>query len=320
MPVLSIENNQQLYDAMPIPGSGRMAKYAPLKTDDTAPAAPALSEEEIEQKLDTADNDVKLAMLLQKTPHKASTVVETIAGNDDNGITYDKMKASMEKYFDVTRTSDGGLANVNAIAGTFCATGQQGGPFTPYPGILAAEGRESTPENPIMYVVSNLSENQATWNWTWYRIEVNQVDPSSATFEEMMAFISYVYKDDEEARFWPTEFLWNMVSEPELLGINIPGENGHGLNFLAAFGIQAERQFNLIGHHLASPGYSEAMYEALMDMVDKMGRHIEIHHPEENLLEKSHEIQTAQTNTKQTTTAQQAASRYEQMQFAEHKG
>ena len=73
-----------------------------------------------------------------------------------------------------------------------------------------------------------------------------------------------------------------MVSRPELLYINIPGENGYGLNFLTAFKMLAERQFKLIGHPLASPGYSEAMYEALMGTVDKMGRHIETHHPEKS--------------------------------------
>ena len=227
-------------------------------------AAPTLTEEEIEQKLESTEN--KAAFLAQRateerTPPSAKEVVipNFLFGQSKDGL--DRALAMLGEFVDVV--IDERWEHIS-WAGFGLSWDENGNPSS-WKNIFSGPSRESTPENPIHYVVSNLSGN-----WSVYRVNVNMVDPRSATHEEMQAFFSHEFKNDEVSRFWSLYFLNASIQEPNGMVENIPGANGNGFNFLNMYIIARERQRELVAQCGCFSGITGAMYDSLVNMVDRM--------------------------------------------------
>lgn len=156
-----------------------------------------LSDEEKEQQLGTVDNGVKTVDLLNrsKTDRSASEKIGVTRGLEDKSRFIEKLyNCPYEEVEKLNMLCNG----VDFYSGYEVDTG---------------EALESTPENPIMFVLSGNRNQHEDGNdkvLTWYKVYVNQVDPRSATREEMIALITYEYKgvEDPEALIKAT-YAWS---------------------------------------------------------------------------------------------------------------
>lgn len=202
-----------------------------------------LSDEEKEQQLNTVDNGVKTTDVLNRSENSGAT-------SEQIGVTsgWDERHRFIEKLYNVTFDE---FQKLNTL--------ENGVTFGSGLNITTGEAPESTPENPIMYVASGNADVEPL-TLTWYKVYVNQVNPSSATREEMLALITHTYRDSEEALLQAT-YAWHDMDPCALNN----GDNGR-IDFMKE--LQCSFALN---ERVYKGGDMRAKnaYEALLDMIDR---------------------------------------------------
>ena len=201
-----------------------------------------LSDEEKEQQLNAVDNSVKTSALNRSG--NAMPPSEQIAVT--NG--WNERYSFIENLYNVTLDE---FQKLNTL--------ENGATFGSGLDITTGEAPESTPENPIMYVASGNADVEPL-TLTWYKVYVNQVNPSSATREEMLALITHTYRDSEEALLQAT-YAWHDMDPCALNN----GDNGR-IDFMKE--LQCSFALN---ERVYKGGDMRAKnaYEALLDMIDR---------------------------------------------------
>jgi len=159
--------------------------------------------------------------------------------------------------------------------------------------LYAIKSPESTPENPIIYVASyHQIEFQFPdqFKTTWYRINVNQVKPGSATREEIFALITYNYGHCEKSLSSATEAF--ALMDCDMSGFNLP-TNGIQINFLNAMRHYATSTKRII----EAGANAQWLYDTVMNMIDRMVEHSKRRSVNNELNEQS----AQQTKPEQTT-------------------
>jgi hypothetical protein len=204
-----------------------------------------LSAEEKEQQLNTFDNRVKTIDVLNQ--------IEDFPSSEQIGVTsgWEERDRFTEELYNTTLDE---FEKMNPL--------QNSVNFVSNLDIITAEAPESTPANPIMYVASGFFQNDMVL--TWYKVYVNQVNPHSATREEMFALITYEYRDSSAEDLLKATNAW-CGTDPCTLN---NGDNGR-IDFMKVLKSCFE---------LASKDYKnndmriKDSYEGLMDMIDKLGK------------------------------------------------
>ena len=275
MSIYSVENYKNNLEAMPV--SGKMAKYVTAvetPAGNTSPAAPGLSEEEIAQQLDTVDNGVKSAALPKSGT--GSTIVGTTRGSEEA----ESMAFSLHPEADKFKFNwDGSLTDGGLIFSWFLESGTN-----IWGGVNIVEGKESTPDNPVIYVAitnypsynnfssaAELEAAQANIEFTWHKINVNAVNPNNATAEEMFAFIAHTYMKDGED---PVNAL---TTFSQYVGCGLAEKDGPDL--LTGFTANI-KQLAKFQSGLGASG--QQFFDELMKMLDKMGSHTAKTHADVN--------------------------------------
>jgi hypothetical protein len=258
----------------------RMAAYMPVSptvetaaealTDKTGHAPLALTAEEIEQKLE-AYNAAKAAALLGRSGSSASQSIVQVAvcRNVEESQRFERsiidpdVRKALEEGT-ITADNSGVLFNTYYRSESNTNTPEHSRSLT------AIEGAESTPENPVFYVASyshNDYANPDSMQTTWYKVNINQVNPHSATREEMFALITHEYRDDAMALARATNAFGYVEENAAGLGF-FPNGDGQ-MDFQNAIKIYGDKQGELYKGGRAD---AKDLFDTLMDMIDKMGK------------------------------------------------
>jgi hypothetical protein len=200
----------------------------------------SLSDEEKEQQLNTIDNGMKAVDVLNRIENSISPSEQVAVTNG-----WEEYDRFVEKIFNLPLAEIKEIPSDNGIL------------FLSGLDLNTAEAPESTSENPIMYVSSG---NRDQMDFTWYKIYINQVNPRSATREEMFALITYENRDSEQALLQAT-YAWH--------DLNPYGMSDGQIDFIK----ELEYSFALTARaYKGGDMRAKNAYYALMDMIDKLGK------------------------------------------------
>lgn len=152
----------------------------------------------------TADNGIKSAVLLgqldlQRTQQKQSTgTMTTIKLTEGEKQLWDNNKVEGVRFANAGGVIfSGGTKKYNAEMGIYYTADME------YDYQFGAFYDENSPEdNPIIYLrktsytTTSLHYQECLNNDEIIKVEVSKVDPSNATYEEMIALVGYIYRDD----------------------------------------------------------------------------------------------------------------------------
>lgn len=216
--------------------------------------SPPLSDEEKEQQLDAVDNGVKTVDVLNRKekPKSASEQIGVSNGGDERLRFIEKLYnlpfGEYMKYMEPNRLDNGVI-------------------FDSGLDLTTAEAPESTPENPVMYVTSGYNAHAPEGTLlTWYKVYVNQVDPHSATREEMMALITYEYRDAGDEAMAKATYAWTGAD-----GF-VEEEDGGRADWMAA--LQANCAWSEKFYKSGDMRHKNT-YEALLEIIDTLNKRAE---------------------------------------------
>ena len=209
-----------------------------------------LSDEEKEQQLNAVDNGVKTADVLNRSENSGSP-------SEQIGVSsgWNERYRFIEKLYNVTLDE---FQKLNTL--------ENGATFVSGLDITTGEAPESTPENPIMYVASGNADVEPL-TLTWYKVYVNQVNPSSATREEMLALITYEHRDSSAETLLKVTNAWCGMDP---LALN-NGDNGR-IDFMK----ELKECFDFAKKVYASGDMRiKNSYEGLLDLIDRFEKRAE---------------------------------------------
>ncbi|MCL2010394.1 MAG: hypothetical protein FWG71_07595 [Synergistaceae bacterium] len=242
---------------------GRMSKYLSEPETLTSDVGGGsfvlpLPEEEREQKLNTVDNGIKTNVLVSRSGNSISPSIVEIAvthGSDEMNNFVMKLIESSIKWADIPY-HERPLHNL-----CYWNDGSHA--------LSAIEGAGSTPENPILYVVSfdSRENGQPDQKMIWYKVNINQVNPHSATREEMFALVTHEYRDSGERALTTATYNWGLIDEHGAgLGI-LTGDGGARMDFLKALASYCD-----IIEKMGRTDMQE-LFDTMMEMIDRLGKY-----------------------------------------------
>lgn len=245
--MIKIDNNFEFLVRVPVPDEqiqGIQIKKTNATSSSFSALSLPLSNEEKERQLHAVDNSVKIAVLNRSgNSTSPSEQIGVTTGWDERHHFIEKLYNLTLNEFEKLKVLGNGVTFVSGLD------------------ITTAEALESTPENPIMYVASG-NTNVEPSTLTWYKVYVNQVNPASATREEMLAFITHTYRDASDETLLQVTNAWRGMDPCALNN----GDNGR-INFaddLKYCFESAKKAFT------SGDIRSKEAYDALTDMIDKI--------------------------------------------------
>lgn len=204
---------------------------------------PPLSEEDKKRQLNAIDNNLNRFGTLGSIKNSARSSEQVAATSG-----WDERERFVTKVFNLSAFDE--VKKLNPL--------NNGASFVSGLCLSTVEAPESTPENPIMYVASG-KDHVPNPQLVWYKVYINQVNPNSATREEMFALLTYEHRNSDPETLVQATYAWRDIDP-------CAGFSGQ-INYLE----ELKACFDMVAKdYKGGDMRAKDAYDALMDMIEKL--------------------------------------------------